>query len=87
MEKLSLEGFASPEEMYRHVMENRQLMVEEYVVQHPKMMELYPYAVNTLRLVTVHAGRKGYRCILRHPDWSGRICSGQYQQRRPGFGH
>ena len=55
VEKLSLEGFASPEEMYRHVMENRQLMVEEYVVQHPKMMELYPYAVNTLRLVTVHA--------------------------------
>lgn len=33
---------------------DRKLLLEEVIVQHPKINEIYPLAVNTLRVVTIH---------------------------------
>ena len=36
----------------------RQLLLEDLIVQHPKINEIYPLAVNTLRVVTIHHNGK-----------------------------
>ena len=48
----------SLKELYDRLMSNNLTVIEEVVVQHPKMAELYPDGVNTLRVVTfVHEGK------------------------------
>ncbi len=42
-----------PHEVYDRLRLNKQLIVEEYVKQHQEIKKLYPYSVNTLRIVTV----------------------------------
>ena len=37
---------------------DRKLLLEETIVQHPKINEIYPTAVNTLRVVTIHYNGK-----------------------------
>jgi hypothetical protein len=44
--------------LYHELMSKKQTLVEEFIVQHPKMNELYENSVNTLRVVTI-LGRSG----------------------------
>ncbi len=53
VEKLSKSDFASLREMYDHVRAAGSGLVEECIVQHKGVSALYPYAVNTYRIVTV----------------------------------
>ena len=58
IDKITLEG--SPEELYRSLVENGQMLVEEVIVQHPDLAELYPHSVNTLRMFTFFDGTEGH---------------------------
>lgn len=40
-------------ELYRKLMDNKQYLIEDAIVQHSKMNELYSGSVNTLRMVTL----------------------------------
>lgn len=41
------------EALFNKLTENRQFLIEDIIVQHSKMNELYPSSVNTLRMVTL----------------------------------
>lgn len=57
VEKLAVADFESYGAMYDKLRtkQNAQLL-EDYIVQHPKMSELYPYSVNTCRVTTLLKG-------------------------------
>lgn len=61
VEKLNVSDFESYEAMYDKLktMPNAQLL-EDYVVQHQKMSEIYPYSVNTCRITTLLKGDDVY---------------------------
>lgn len=40
------------DDLYQALMDNRQYLIEEFFKQHPKMSELSPTSVNTLRVIT-----------------------------------
>lgn len=51
--KVNIDKYTNLEEVYNSLIENKQFLLEDYIIQHPKMSQLYPVAVNTLRIVTV----------------------------------
>lgn len=51
--KVNIDKDTNLEELYNSLIENKQLLLEEYIIQHPEMSKLYPVAVNTLRIVSV----------------------------------
>ena len=54
--------------LYATLLENKQTLCEEYVVQHPVLSSIYPGSVNTLRIVTVLRKDGGVditRCLIR----------------------
>lgn len=51
--KVNIDKDTNLEELYKSLIENKQLLLEEYIIQHPEMSKLYPVAVNTLRIVSV----------------------------------
>ena len=53
VEKIAVSDWPSGGELYRHLRENGQDLVEEYIVQHEAISAIYPHAVNTLRIVTL----------------------------------
>ncbi len=57
-----------PHELYETLIKNEQLLVEEVAVQHAKLNELYPYSVNTLRIVTLN--KKVVAALLRIGNYS-----------------
>lgn len=42
--------------LYDMLMEGKQYLLEEFIVQHPQVSNIYPLSVNTLRLVTIRNG-------------------------------
>ena len=52
IEKKEINSKTNVEKLYNYVKENNQLLIEEVVEQHKDMNKLYPYSVNTLRVVT-----------------------------------
>ena len=53
IEKINVEKISDTKTLYDSLIQKEQFLVEECIVQHPKMSEIYPNAVNTLRIVTV----------------------------------
>lgn len=53
VERLVYDEATHWEDLYARLMEGRQYLVEEGIVQHPDMARLCPTSVNTLRMVTV----------------------------------
>ncbi len=47
-------GDKNPEELYNHLKENGQLLVEDVVKQNKVISDIYPHSVNTLRVVTIN---------------------------------
>ncbi|MGN0448028.1 MAG: sugar-transfer associated ATP-grasp domain-containing protein [Acutalibacteraceae bacterium] len=41
------------DELFKRLMNNRQYLIEDTIIQHEKMNELYPLSINTLRMVTL----------------------------------
>lgn len=44
--------------LYNELKNNKQILLEEYVLQHSKMNQLFPYSVNTLRIVSAYKNNK-----------------------------
>lgn len=64
VEKLQANGITDFAALHAQLMEKRQFLVEEFVVQHPEMSRLAPSSVNTLRVVTYFDGDKVH--LLAH---------------------
>ena len=47
------ENVTDPDALYAQCKESGQVLVEEYVVQHPEVSAIYPHSVNTLRFCTI----------------------------------
>ena len=53
VEKINVENISDVNALYNSLLEKKQFLVEDCIIQHPKMAEIYPNAVNTLRIVTI----------------------------------
>lgn len=53
VEKISIKD-KNVEELYKQLIDNTQILVEEVAVQHKVINDLYPLSVNTLRIVTLN---------------------------------
>lgn len=53
VEKIVYNSNLDIEELYNRLKQNKQYLIEDYIMQHHKLNRLYPEAVNTLRLVTI----------------------------------
>ena len=53
VEKLNKDDFNSIKQMYDYIMDHKAYLIEECVIQHEKLNQLYPYAVNTYRIMTI----------------------------------
>ena len=58
VEKINVKGIKDINTLYDNLMSKKQYLVEDCIVQHPKMSEIYPNAVNTLRIFTVTKDNK-----------------------------
>ena len=58
IEKIEVKEKTKLKNLYQKLIENKQVLVEEYVLQHSKMNELFPYSVNTLRIVSAYKNGK-----------------------------
>lgn len=66
VEKVEYTEKTNTEELYNSLKENKQYLLEDYVIQHEDLNKLYPNAVNTLRIVTLLKDGEVniiYRCI------------------------
>jgi len=53
VEKINVEHITDINALYDSLIQKQQFLAEDCIVQHPKMSEIYPNSVNTLRIVTV----------------------------------
>lgn len=53
VEKINVENISDSDSLYDILVQKEQFLVEDCIIQHPKMASIYPNAVNTLRIVTV----------------------------------
>lgn len=53
VEKINKSDYESTAAMYKHLTETGRFLVEECIVQHPVLSGIYPYSVNTLRIVSL----------------------------------
>jgi len=58
VEKIKTNSKTNFDDLYQKLITNNQKLLEEYVVQHPKMNELCEASVNTLRIVTIRKNNK-----------------------------
>lgn len=66
IEKIITADVKDPKALYDKLKENRQLLLETFVVQHPEISRLFPNSVNTIRMVTMRINGKttiAYRVI------------------------
>lgn len=66
IEKITIDNNSVKTELYNKLKENKQLLLETYVVQHPEISRLFPKSVNTIRMVTMRVNGKttiAYRVI------------------------
>ena len=53
VEKLEVKDY-KVEDLYNHLLETDQTLVEDVAIQHPILNKVYPYSINTLRIVTLN---------------------------------
>lgn len=58
VEKINVENISNVKSLYDSLIEKKQFLVEDCIIQHPNMAKIYPNAVNTLRIVTVTKSNK-----------------------------
>lgn len=58
VEKINVKEIEHTSKLYDTLIEKKQFLVEDCIVQHPKMAAIYPNAVNTLRIVTITKNNK-----------------------------
>ena len=60
IEKLNASDFSSVKELKAHLVENKLLLLEEILIQHPVMSRLHPHSVNTCRVITLFKDGKAH---------------------------
>ena len=58
IEKIIITKDLDLKKTFSSLIENKQFLLEDYIVQHENMSKLYPIAVNTLRIVTITKNSK-----------------------------
>lgn len=58
IEKITVDNDTVKTQLYKKLKENKQLLLEDYVIQHSEMSRLFPKSVNTIRMVTVRVNEK-----------------------------
>lgn len=58
IEKITITSDTNLENLYQTLLQNHQILLEQFVVQSDEMNSLFPKAVNTLRLVTANVNGK-----------------------------
>ena len=53
VEKLYVKDYSSIKELYDLILSKKAYLIEEVVKQHPDISKLYPYSVNTYRILTI----------------------------------
>lgn len=53
IEKINIEK-ESAENLYNHLKETKQVLVEDVATQHKVLNDIYPYSINTLRIITLN---------------------------------
>lgn len=54
VEKIKIDEKTNKDKLYKKLIENNQLLVEEVAEQHKDMNKLHPNSINTIRIVTIH---------------------------------
>lgn len=62
-EKLKVSDFKSFDELYKYLTDKGFCTVEDCIVQHPALSKLYPYAVNSMRIITILDNDRVPHCI------------------------
>ncbi len=60
IDKIEVKEDTDLKALYEKFKETKQLLLEEYIIQHPEMSRIYPHSVNTLRLVSVRVNGTTY---------------------------
>ena len=60
VEKFTYSNDSNAKELYNTLINNKQLLVEECIKQHPEMSRLYDKSVNTLRMFTFYKNGQAY---------------------------
>ena len=60
IEKFTFESEEKTKKLYKNLIKNKQLLIEEVIVQHSDMNKLYEKSVNTLRMFTFYKDGKTY---------------------------
>lgn len=60
IEKFEYESDEQADKLYEKLLENKQILIEECIKQHPKMSELYSKSVNTMRMFTFYKEGQSY---------------------------
>lgn len=60
IEKIKYQDDNTAKELYKKLLENKQTIVEQCIVQHEKLNELYDQSVNSLRMFTFYKDGKSY---------------------------
>jgi len=58
IEKFEIQRTTDIAKLYNDLIQKKQFLVEDSIVQHPQMSYLYPNSVNTLRIVTITKNKK-----------------------------
>lgn len=66
IEKLKVKDF-KPKTLYKKLVNNKQLLIEEVAIQHKNMNKIHPSSINTIRIITINTGKnvKIFKAILR----------------------
>lgn len=74
IEKLRKGDYESLKELYDHLNESGSGLIEDFIIQHPRVSQIYPYSVNTYRIVTVNRnGVSGVVCAFIRIGNGGRF--------------
>lgn len=63
-ELLKKEDFADGEQFYNYVKEKGFAVIEDVIQNHPDVQKLYPYAVNTCRVITIIDSKGVPHCVI-----------------------
>lgn len=58
VEKINIKDYKNATSLYNHLIQNKQLLIEEIIKQHDDLNYLHPTSVNTIRIITLKHNNK-----------------------------
>lgn len=72
IEKIKVADFTT-DELYKYLLKRQLIILEEVVKQHPVISKLHPYAVNTIRIVTITKDNNPYVVVAYLRVGNGKV--------------